>query len=156
MTELFTWLASLLPARWRAIAVRFAGYVGVSGAAWLVDMTIYGLLLKPAGIAAIAAIGGYLSGMIAHYTLSSRIVFRDVLVRRGVAAETPVFGKFVLAGVTGLCVTTAIVFLIADVAGFNPVLAKLVATAASFATVFTLLRLMVLRDAFRLAPVVPR
>jgi putative flippase GtrA len=136
-------LLRLLPERLRPIARQLVGYLAVSGTALVVDVAIYWTLFKMIGIAALAAAGGYVCGVMVHYALSSRVVFAGRLKARGIAAEAPVLAKFFVAGGTGLVVTVATVGLLADVMGLHPLLAKLVATGFSFVTVFTALRVFV-------------
>ena len=56
------------------------------------------------------------------------------------------FGQFLIAGGTGLLVTPAIVWAVADVAGFHPLLAKACAVVVSFVCVFAVMRFLVLGD----------
>ena len=123
--------------------LQFAGYVAVSGGAFVVDFAIYWALLSFAKFAFVAAAGGYVCGVLAHYAMSSRIVFRNRFVKRGVADEAPALAKFFAAGASGLVVTAAVVGLLADVMGFHPLLAKCAAAGCSFIVVFLSLRLFV-------------
>lgn len=134
---------AVLPDRLRPIALQFAGYVAVSGTALCVDVAVYWSLLQTLHLAALAAAGGYLCGVLVHYALSSRVVFASRLLARGVAAEAPVLAKFFAAGGSGLVVTVATVGLLADVLGLHPLAAKLIAAGLSFITVFTVLRVFV-------------
>lgn len=121
----------------------FVGYVAVSGTALCVDFAIYWSLLGVLRYAFLAAAGGYVFGVLTHYALSSRIVFRQRFDKRGVIEEAPTVAKFFAAGFAGLTVTTLVVGLIADVMGGNPLLAKVIAAGCSFGVVFTILRLLV-------------
>lgn len=136
-------LMALLPKRSRPIALQFAGYIAVSGTALAVDVAIYWSLLQALHVAALAAAGGYLCGVLVHYALSSRVVFASRLKARGIAAEAPVLAKFFAAGGAGMIVTVATVGLLADVLGVHPMLAKLIAAGLSFVTVFAVLRAFV-------------
>lgn len=120
-----------------------AGYVAVSGTALAVDFSIYWSLLGVFRYAFVAAAGGYVCGVLTHYALSSRIVFRHRFDKRGVREEAPTIAKFFAAGFCGLMVTAVIVGVVADLMGGNPLFAKLMAAGCSFLTVFTILRLMV-------------
>ena len=121
----------------------FAGYVAVSGAALSIDFSIYWALLRVAHYAFVAAVGGYVCGVIAHYLMSSRVVFRDRFGKRGVVEEAPAIAKFFAAGFSGLLVTAAVVGLLADVMGLHPLLAKVCAAGCSFTVVFLSLRFFV-------------
>ena len=129
--------------------LQFVGYVAVSGAALSIDFTIYVCLLAVSKYAFVAAAGGYVFGVLTHYFLSSRIVFRSRFDKRGVVAEAPTLAKFFAAGFTGLLTTSAVVGLLADVMGVNPLLAKIVAAGCSFCVVFTSLRLFVFNASSR-------
>ncbi len=129
--------------RHSGLARELAGYVAVSGTALCVDFAIYWSLLGVFRYAFLAAAGGYVFGVLTHYALSSRIVFRHRFEKRGVIEEAPAVAKFFAAGFAGLTVTTLVVGLIADVLGGNPLLAKVIAAGCSFGVVFTILRLLV-------------
>lgn len=136
-------LLALLPERVRPLARQFAGYVAVSGTALAVDVAVYWSLFKSIRIAAVAAAGGYLFGVLVHYMLSSRVVFASRLGARGVAAEAPVLAKFFAAGGAGMLVTVTTVGVLADILGMHALVAKLMAAGLSFVTVFTVLRAFV-------------
>ncbi len=123
--------------------VQFAGYVAVSGCALCVDFTIYWALLSVAKFAFIAAAGGYVCGVLSHYLMSSRIVFRKRFDKRGFTKEAPTIAKFFAAGFSGLVVTAVVVGVLADVMGIHPLAAKIAAAACSFTVVFLSLRLFV-------------
>lgn len=122
---------------------QFAGYVAVSGAALCVDVSIYWALLSIAQYAFMAAVGGYICGVLSHYMMSSRVVFSDRFNKRGIAEEAPTLAKFFAAGFSGMFVTAVVVGLLADVFGVHPLLAKLCAAGCSFTVVFLSLRFFV-------------
>lgn len=122
---------------------QFAGYVAVSGAALCVDFSIYWALLAVLPYAFVAAMFGYVCGVLAHYAISSRVVFRDRFHKRGVVEEAPTVVKFFAAGFTGLLVTALVVGLLADVMGVHKLIAKLCAAGCSFTVVFLSLRYFV-------------
>lgn len=129
----------------RAYALfRLGCYVSVSAAALLVDLMVYRSALGKVPYAALAAACGFLCGCMTHYLISSRLAFADVLTKRGAPAEAVVISQFVAAGITGLAVTSVIVWLVADIGGYHPLAAKAVAVVFSFASVFTVMRLYVL------------
>ena len=123
--------------------MQFAGYVAVSGCALCIDFTIYWALLSVAKYAFVAAVGGYICGVLSHYLLSSRIVFAKRFHKRGVVEEAPAIAKFFAAGASGLVVTATIVGVLADVMGFHPLVAKVAAAGCSFTVVFLSLRFFV-------------
>ena len=130
--------------------MQFAGYVAVSGAALCVDISIYWALLKVAHYAFVAAAGGYVFGVLAHYMMSSRFVFRHRFHKRGVVEEAPTVAKFFAAGASGLAVTAIVVGLMADVMGFHPMFAKIVAAGCSFIVVFLSLKIFVFNQPAKL------
>ncbi len=134
---------AVLPARLAPLALQFMAYVLVSASALVVDFSLYWMLLKIVRTAALAASCGYVVGVLTHYALSSRIVFKDRLSARGAVAEAPVLAKFFVAGASGLAITTATVGLLADGLGVSPIVAKICASGLSFVTVFTALRIFV-------------
>ena len=123
---------------------RLACYVSVSAAALAVDLLVYRAALGKVPYAALAAVCGFLCGCLTHYLISSRLAFSDVLTKRGAPAEALVVSQFVSAGITGLAVTSLIVWLVADLGGYHPLTAKAVAVVFSFVSVFTVMRLYVL------------
>jgi putative flippase GtrA len=138
----FAFLKPQLTERNEEIA-QFVGYTAVSGGALCVDFTIYWWLLTGAKFAFLAAIGGYVCGVLFHYTLSSRVVFANRLHSRGLIEEAPTIARFFLAGASGLVVTAVIVGFLADIGDINPLVAKIVASGCSFVTVFFTLRAFV-------------
>lgn len=123
--------------------LQFAGYVAVSAVAFIVDFSVYWALLNVMHFAFAAACGGYVCGVLAHYLMSSRIVFRGRFHKRGVVDEAPTVAKFFAAGASGLLVTAAVVGVLADVMGVHPLLAKVCAAGCSFTVVFLTLRVFV-------------
>ncbi len=147
-------LKSLLAERSEEIT-EFAGYTAVSGGALCVDFTIYWWLLPVAKFAFVAAIGGYVCGVLFHYMLSSRVVFASRFQSRGFIEEAPTIVRFFVAGASGLLVTAMILGVLADIGGANPLVAKIVASGCSFVTVFFTLRAFVFnRPALEPSPAV--
>jgi putative flippase GtrA len=136
-------IETLGPARGYA-AFRLLSYLAVSAAALITDVAVYRLCLPLVGTAAMAAAIGFVFGIFAHYVVSSRVLFSDILKARGGSAEAPIVGQFFMAGGTGLLVTTLVVWLVADFGGYHPYAAKAVAVVFSFASVFALMRFVVL------------
>ncbi len=136
-------IAQLGPERGYAV-FRMGCYLTVSAAALIADVTVYRFALMLLPFAAAAAAVGFIFGVMTHYAVSSRLLFTDILKARGGAAEAPVLGQFFLAGLTGLVVTTSVVWAVADLGGYHPMLAKACAVALSFTSVFIVLRTLVL------------
>jgi putative flippase GtrA len=123
--------------------IRFLRYVGASVGALAVDVSGFFAALALGLAAGPASALGYSLGVVAHWLLSSRAVFRDGL---GAVGRERTVQKllFVLSALAGLVLTTAIVTF-ADLAGFDPRLAKLVAIIASFALTYALRAHMVFK-----------
>jgi putative flippase GtrA len=128
---------------------QFAGYVAVSGAALCVDFSIYWALLNVMPYAFAAAAGGYVCGVLSHYLMSSRVVFRHRFDKRGMVEEAPAVAKFFAAGFSGLVVTAIVVGVLADIMGIHPLIAKICAAGCSFTVVFLSLRLFVFNQSLK-------
>lgn len=116
--------------------VRFARYLLASVGALAVDMGLFMALLGAGMLAAAASAAGYGAGILAHWLLSSRTVFAEGVAERG-PARTVQKALFVGSALVGLALTTGIVGM-ADFAGMDPRLAKLVAIAVSFVATWLL------------------
>ena len=128
----------------RAYALfRLGCYVSVSAAALLVDLTVYRAAL---GVFTYAAVGGRVRLPVRMPDALSDLVAARLQRRadqaRCRAPKPPVIGQFVAAGITGLIVTSLIVWLVADLGGWHPLAAKAVAVVFSFASVFTVMRVV--------------
>lgn len=122
---------------------RLVRYALVSAGALGVDMGSFLALLTLGSWPAPASAASYCLGILAHWLLSSRAVFADVLAERG-AGRTRQKALFVGSALVGLALTTAIVWAGA-IAGLDPRAAKLVAILASFAATWALRSRMVFR-----------
>jgi len=127
----------------RVRQIRLARYMAASVVALAADMGSFLVLLGIGVFAAGASAAGYCLGILVHWLVSSRKVFRDTLAASG-PARTKQKVLFVFSALLGLGLTTTIVGA-ADFAGFNPRLAKLVAIVASFALTWVLRNRIVFR-----------
>ena len=116
-------------------------YIAVSGAALAVDMAFFLMLIAVNMTPAIASGLSYLTGMVAHWFLSSRLVFGAYLAQPG-AARGKQQGLFLVSALAGLTLTMVIVG-IGDGMGLDPRLAKLVAVAVSFNATYLMRRKIV-------------
>lgn len=136
-------LASHLP----PIAIRLLGlanqlsrYTVVSALALLLDFAVY-LSLEDAGMrAAAAGVAGYVAGMVLHFSLSTRYVFKKQA--RG-KTEARRFAEFLMSGLVGIVLTAAVIELATAHLDLAPLYAKLAAVVLSFLTVFLLRRSVV-------------
>ena len=111
-------------------------YLAASGVSLAVDFAIFMILLSVGAPPALAAASGYLTGILCHWLLSSRIVFVGHVADRG-ASRHQQQALFLLSAFVGLGITTAIVGL-GSRYGLDPRLAKAVAIVVSFQTTYVL------------------
>ncbi len=116
-------------------------YIAVSGAALAVDMAVFLMLIAVGMAPAIGSGISYLTGMVAHWFLSSRFVFGAYLAQSG-AGRGKQQGLFFASALAGLSLTIAIVGL-GDWLGVDPRMAKLVAVAVSFNATYLMRRKIV-------------
>lgn len=137
-----------MPARVIGLAARLCQttpvrYALASIGALAVDMAVF-LTLLAAGLAAAAASAiGYVAGIVAHWLLSSRMVFAEGTAPAG-AARLRQKVLFLISALVGLAITIAIVGLGTALQG-DPRLAKLAAIAISFAATWMLRKHLVFR-----------
>ncbi len=117
-----------------------SGYLAVSVVALGVDFAVYWLLLGFFPKAFVPAALGYACGLVVHYLLASRLVFKARLQGRGIAAETPTFAKYAGTGLAGLAITAAIVAFSTDILGWSAFTAKALATGFAFVAVYLMRR----------------
>jgi putative flippase GtrA len=123
--------------------LRLVRYLLASVGALAVDMACFLALLALGVWPATASAVGYCAGIGAHWLLSSRAVFADVVAARGFA-RTRQKAMFVVSALLGLGLTYAIVWS-GDSAGLDPRLAKLVAIGCSFTLTWVLRKKVVFR-----------
>lgn len=123
--------------------VRLTRYGFASAAALMVDMGVFLLLLSMSTAAAQASALAYSTGIVTHWLISSRVVFRDTVAERG-HLRTQQKVLFVGSALVGLAVTTTVVG-VGDVAGIDPRYAKLIAIVMSFAATWLLRSKVVFR-----------
>lgn len=114
----------------RALDLVFLRYLAASALALGIDLGTFLALLSLGLEAAIAAAVGYTLGIVAHWVVSSRVVFADGVAQRGPERNRQK-ALFIGSALAGLALTTAIVGLGTRM-GLDPRLAKLAAIVASF------------------------
>ena len=87
--------------------------------------------------ASLAGAAGYAVGMVVHYILSSRFVFKT---RGSQKSERRRFVEFLISGLIGITLTGVIIAAATEIFGVTPIAAKVVAAAVSFAAVFAIRR----------------
>jgi putative flippase GtrA len=105
-------------------------YILSSAGALAVDMSLFMALFHLGVFPAAASAIGYMSGIAAHWLLSSRAVFADNVAQRGRGRDRQK-ALFLGSALVGLAITTLTVGA-GDLAGLDPRLAKLAAIAISF------------------------
>ena len=126
----------------RLRGITYSRYLAVSIAALTIDLGLF-LLLQQLGLPVFAVSAlSYSAGIVAHWLLSSRMVFAAELRPRG-AARAGQQALFVLSALVGLGVTVAIVSFASMM--IDARLAKLVAVIVSFQVTYLLRRSLVFR-----------
>lgn len=125
------------------LRLTYGRYVMASVAALAVDIGLF-LALMHLGLPAMAASAlGYGAGLMVHWLLSTRFVFDEGMDSRG-AERARQKSLFVVTGLIGLCITSAIVGG-CDLMGMDPRLAKIVAVAISFQATYLARRTAIFR-----------
>lgn len=119
----------------------YVRYIVASAGALGVDMAVFMAALAFGGAPVLAAAAGYLTGLIAHWFMSSRAVFVGQLADKG-ALRWQQQGMFLGSAFFGLGITMEIVWL-GHALGGDARLAKLAAIAISFQVTYILRRKIV-------------
>jgi putative flippase GtrA len=123
----------------RGPVAEFARYFGCSAVAFGVDVGLYTALLKLAGwgFAGAAAVS-FIVGLVVVYGLSVKLVFRT----RRLADARAEFTVFAAIGAVGLLLTQALLWLLVEGLGTEPVLSLVMAAGVVFLVNFSLRKLM--------------
>ena len=129
-----------LAIRLLGLATQLSRYAVVSVLSLGLDFTVY-LALADAGYrAAIAGVIGYAIGMLLHFSLSTRYVFK----RKSCAkSDARLLTEFAVSGGVGLVITAAVILVATDMLGLTALVGKVFAVIMSFAVVFLVRRSMV-------------
>jgi putative flippase GtrA len=119
---------------------QFGLYAVVSAVALLVDGALFLGLLATQVQGVVAAVIGYLAGLVIHFGLSTRCVFDG---DRTGKTRPRLFGEFAASGLVGLVITAVTVMVALDGFGMGPLPAKALAIGFSFLAVFLLRRQVV-------------
>jgi putative flippase GtrA len=119
---------------WNFRGLIFSKYLVASLVALAVDLALFVQMIAFHVPAALASALAYSAGIVVHWAISSRLVFkgRVAIARR---QRTVQKAQFVLSALVGLAITTAVVGA-GSYFGLDPRVAKLVAIALSFLTVW--------------------
>jgi putative flippase GtrA len=123
---------------------QLSAYTVASALALGVDLATFNALLLTGMRAALAGVVGYAAGLVLHYFLSSRYVFRTIDTTKTGAQR---FAEFGLSGAVGIAMTWGIIHVATDFAHLPAMVGKAAAVAASFIVVFVLRRSIVFAGA---------
>lgn len=119
---------------WNFRGLIFSKYLVASLVALAVDLALFVQMIAFHVPAALASALAYSAGIVVHWAISSRLVFKG-RVAIGRRQRTVQKAQFVLSALVGLAITTAVVGA-GSYFGLDPRVAKLVAIALSFLTVW--------------------
>lgn len=114
----------------------YTRYIGASVASLGVDFAIFMAMLSLGLTPALAAACGYITGIVCHWVISSRMVFVGQVATVGTARRQQQ-GLFLLSALVGLGITTGIVGL-GSRYGLDPRIAKGIAIIVSFQATYVL------------------
>jgi putative flippase GtrA len=131
-----------LPRALRSAGVmpQLSRYALVSVLALALDFAVFLLVNRTIGLATLAGVVGYGCGIILHYYLSRRFVFAAAGSQK---SAHRLFSEFVASGLVGLAVTAGVIALATGPLGLSPIMAKVLAVAASFVGVYVIRRTIV-------------
>ena len=124
----------------QSFLVQAGRYGLVSVAALGCDFVVFLALTKAGLLPAIAGMAGYAVGLVLHFMLSTVFVFDTSASNK---TRTRLFGEFAVSGGAGLVLTAAVITLMTQRLGADPVIAKITAVLVSFVVVFLLRRTVV-------------
>jgi putative flippase GtrA len=117
------------------IRTKLFSYAGISGLALACDVAIYSFGVKLGVNHTVSAALGYIGGLILHFALSRRLVFKSQAKGREAAMEAI---GFVVSGVAGLIITSGVVYAGTEVLHLGTIASKAAAVALSFFGVYLL------------------
>jgi putative flippase GtrA len=134
-----THLPPIVP-RLLGLAAQLNRYTIVSALSLALDFAVYLALTNAGYRAMLAGIAGYAVGMLLHFSLSTRYVFRR---RASGKSDARLFSEFMVSGLAGILITAVVITVATEAFGLSPLLAKVCAVAVSFIAVFLLRRAVV-------------
>jgi len=123
-----------------AVVPQLSRYTIVSVMALALDFTVFLALNAAFGLPTLAGVIGYGCGIVLHYFLSRHFVFNAMRSRK---SAHRLFTEFVASGLIGLALTALVIAVATTSFGLSAILAKILATAASFIGVFLIRRTIV-------------
>src|SRR5690242_19075753 len=114
----------------------YTRYIGASVVSLGIDLAVFMMALSLGVPPAFAAATGYISGIVCHWAISTRLVF-TARVATSAAGRRQQQALFVLSALVGLGITTGIVGL-GSYFGLDPRIGKGVAIVVSFQATYVL------------------
>lgn len=122
------------------LANQLSRYTVISALALGVDFACYLALADAKYPAPIAGVIGYAIGMLLHFSLSTRYVFKKQACGK---SDGRLFTEFVISGAAGIFLTAAVITVATGIFHLSALTAKFCAVAISFIGVFLLRRSVV-------------
>ena len=123
---------------WQFVYVR---YLLASAVSLTVDLICFLLLLWLLDLPVAAAVGGYLAGLCLHWLISSRMVFKSILLEVDRVKCKRLFAASALAG---LSITTTIIAT-GEAINLDPLWGKAIAILTSFQAIYLVRKFYVFR-----------
>jgi putative flippase GtrA len=120
----------------RRLAAESLGYAATSVVALACDVGVLAALVRLGVDNVAAAAAGYCTGLVVHYLIATRYVFRHRRYRDARIVESALYGA---TGLAGLVLSTAIVWA-GDALGLHLAVSKAIAVVASFAAIYLIRR----------------
>ena len=117
------------------IKTKLFSYAGISALALACDVAVYSTGVKLGVNHTVSAAIGYVLGLVLHFALSRRLVFKSQTTGKGAAVEAI---GFALSGLAGLIMTSGVVYFATEVLDLGPVISKIAAVGSSFLAVYLL------------------
>jgi putative flippase GtrA len=128
-----------LPDLWqrisKVISAKLIGYAGISVLALGCDVAIYSANVTQDRNHTLAAILGYTAGLLVHFLLSRKLVFKSKAKGKHELLEAL---GFALSGIAGLAITAGVVFVSTELLHLGPAISKIIAVGTTFGGVYLL------------------
>lgn len=117
-------------------------YTVVSAGALALDFAVYLVLTSVGWRASLAGVMGYVQGLLLHFSLSTRFVFKTHCRK----SQMRLFIEFAMSGLVGVGLTAFTIAVATEVLHLGVLAAKLAAVVVSYFAVFFLRRTVVFAD----------
>lgn len=121
------------------LVVQFSKYFGVAGIGYIFDFSTLLILHELSHVHyLIAAVTGFIVGLVVLYILSSLYVFKDPKIK----SRSLEFGIFTIIGIIGLGILSLLMWLLTGLLGINYLISKILATVVVYIWNFFARRMM--------------